>query len=153
MQSKAIRTSKGSILKTILDFRKNIEDLKPNDFKTLSNYAKRFISLILSGGITESTLFAYSKAKMSNIDGFLKSGKNALKKDKDLSESEFWTIILVYIYKCVLKERCNLKTPDLIEILSSECFRTPKKKIVEKEIIRHLFLFARIMDAYGDKNE
>jgi len=152
MQSKAIRTSKSSILKTILDFRKNI-DLKSDDFKMLSNYAKRFISLILSGGITESILFAYSKAKVSNVDDFLKSGENALKKDENLSESDFWTIILVYIYKYVLKKRYSIETPDLIEILSSECFRTPQKKIVEKEIIRHLFLFARIMDAYGDKNE
>jgi len=154
-----IKITRKEILNSIMSFiKEKLEPLFPKEpnlrsecFKMLANCVKRFISLALSGGITEAILFAYSKAKVINVNSFLKGKIDKLKTSEDkIKEEGNWVILLAYLYDSIFQRYCDLKNPDLIAILNSNCLKEVNRNIIEKNIVRHLLLFARVIDAYGD---
>lgn len=125
------------------------ENMSEN-FKKIARYSKRFISQTLGGGIIESLLFAYNKAKVENVLEFINGNKSIVMSNQKLKDNGPWIIILGFLYLNILKDHCKLNTPDLINILNSTCFESKNRSIIERVIVRYMILFTRIIEAYGD---
>ena len=117
---------------------------KSRQWKLLSNYSKRMENMILSDGLTKSLLFAFSKAKIANIDEVIKGFDNK-SIEYENSDSFRWAI-MIGILVC---ENFNRST-NILEVLKKlHDGGYGPIRVVESKLMLHLDILARLFESYS----
>ncbi len=136
------------VAKRLNKYVNSIKNLDKDDLKKLSNYAKRMSNMIMSDGLVRSILFAFSKAKIVNINVYI---SNINIKERSLNDSMRWAIvtgILIneYFSDCIDPSK---KEIDLLVLLDKlHRGELGNIDILEQKIIQCLDTLSRILESY-----
>lgn len=136
------------VAKRIIKYVESLQLADKDDYKKLSNCAKRMSNMIMSDGLVRTILFAFSKAKIKEINNYL---SNINVRSEKLSESKRWAVVTGIIVNEYLKAGIDQTgEADLLVILD----RLNKGEmgdidILEQDIIRCLDTLSRIFESYS----
>ncbi len=126
-----------------LEFAKAF-DLKGGEADAVSKIAKRMFSMTISGGAISSLLFAYKKAKNSNVKRLFKEYSSAAYKGIEGEEERRWGAVTAFILKNAIPDISE--DGELIVLVERLHDRNVRGK-VEGGILRYLDALSRVLDA------
>lgn len=132
-----------SEVKAALEFAKSF-GLKGDEADSVSKIAKRMFSMTVAGGAISSLLFAYKKAKNSNVKRLLeKYGSDVYSSIKE-EEERRWGAVTAFILKEAIPDVSG--DGELIGLMEKLHDRNIRGK-VERRILRYLNALSRVLDA------